>query len=241
MEDKNIGFVLKTIKYGESSLIVDFYSFKKGRISYITSVSKSKKGKIKRMLFQPMTLLELEIKEYKKGLPRITEGRIFEHLTSIPYHPVKSSITLFLAEFLAASIKEYEQNTPLFQFIFTSLLWLDKASSGFANFHLVFLIQLSRFVGIYPNTESYQEGAFFDLIEASFTNSKPLSHGSYLKEHEAKQIKTLERLNYNTMHLFKMGREDRRRILEVIIDFYTIHIPGFPELKSVEVLKELFD
>ena len=101
-------------------------------------------------------------------------------------------------------------------------------------------MRLSRFLGLYPNVDDYSTGCYFDLLNASFTPSIP-REGLYLKPDEASRIRLLLRMNYDTMHLFKMSRTERIRCLMVINDYYRLHLPDFPILKSLDVLKELFD
>ena len=106
---------------------------------------------------------------------------------------------------------------------------------------LDFLMRQSRCVGLYPNLEHYAEGDYFDLQAAWFTSLRPQTHSQYIGPQEAARLRRLMRMNYETMHLFGMSRTERARCLSVINDYYRLHLPDFPELRSLEVLKELFD
>lgn len=148
---------------------------------------------------------------------------------------------MFLSEFLCRALREETENRPLFAYLQHSVVWLDECRGGFANFHLVFLMRLSRFLGLYPNLEHYAEGDYFDLQAACFTSLRPQTHSHYIGPQEAARLRRLMRMNYETMHLFGMSRAERARCLSVINDYYRLHLPDFPELRSLEVLKELFD
>ena len=138
-------------------------------------------------------------------------------------------------------MKEEASNEPLFAYLMHSILWLDGCGERpFTNFHLVFLMRLSRFLGLYPNVDDYTSGCYFDMLNACFTPLMPKS-GAFLKPDEATRIRLLLRMNYETMHLFGMSRAERNRCLTVINDYYSLHLPDFPMLKSLDVLKELFD
>ena len=102
-------------------------------------------------------------------------------------------------------------------------------------------MRLSRFLGLYPNWENYHPGDYFDLQNACFTSLRPQRHSDYLLPEEAAKLTDLMRMNYKTMHLFAMNRAERARCLTFINDYYRLHLPDFPVLKSLEVLKELFD
>ena len=151
-----------------------------GRISFITRIPKTAKGKIKKQYFQPLTLLDLEF-DYRPrtSLQRIKEVRILRPYGSIPFDPVKSAILLFLSEFLYYVTRGEQQNAHLYNYICASMEWLDEAEHDYANFHLVFMMRLSRFIGFFPNLDAYQAGACFDLRNATFTASAPL-HSDYL-------------------------------------------------------------
>ena len=102
-------------------------------------------------------------------------------------------------------------------------------------------MRLSRFLGLYPNLEGYADGDWFDLRAACFTPLRPTGHGDCIAPVEAARIVRLMRMDYGTMRLFRLSREERARCLDVILTYYRLHLPDFPELKSVEVLRELFD
>lgn len=240
MDQQLEGIVLRTIKYNDRYLIADMYTNKLGRASFLVPKSSSKRAKVKSSLFQPLSLLSFIIQDRTKGsLYRITEVRVTTMFVDIPYDARKLSIAFFIADFLQKSLKEQEENRPLYSFLYHSLVWLDNSSAEFSNFHLVFLLRLTRFLGIYPHLEDYVPNAYFDLLAADFSLHKPL-HTSFISQQEAQFLLQLMRLNYRTMYLFKMTREQRNRALELVIDFYKIHLPELSTMKTMDVLKQLF-
>lgn len=242
MLQKTKGIVLRTLKYNDSSIIVDMYTELSGRTSFLVAVPRSRKAGVKSVLFQPLSFIELEA-DYRPNatLYRVKEAKSLHPFSSIPYDPYKSSIALFLAEFLYRAVREEAENKPLFAYLQHSVVWLDECRQGFANFHLVFLMRLSRFLGLYPNLDDYHPGDYFDLLNACFTSVRPRLHSSYVQPEEAGRLLRLMRMNYDTMHLFAMNRVERARCLTVINDYYRLHLPDFPVLKSLDVLRELFD
>ena len=255
--------VLHTLKYGESRIIVDMFTREAGRLSCIVSIPKTPHGRLKKQYFQPMTLLEVEMDIRQKAqLQKLRDARLLSPYTSIPFSPEKLALSLFVAEFLCYALRSEQQNTILFDYICDSVQWLDMASDGFANFHLTFLMRLSRFLGFYPNLEERgkriatphsqrekEEGGevremsetdfFFDLRESRFCTDAPV-HRDFLQPHDAEKIRLLMRMDFPTMHLFQLSRIDRNRITEVLLHYYRLHIPQFPEMKSLGVLQELF-
>ena len=240
MLTKTQAIVLHSLKYGETRLIVDMFTRSQGRQSFIVSIPKSVKGKIKKQLFQPLTLLEIEYDlRPKLQLQKLSDVRLASPFSSIPFDPNKLSISLFIAEFLYYALRSEQRNEPLFDYIVNSIQWLDAQTNRFANFHLVFLMRLSRFLGFYPNLDHYQAGDYFDLRESVFLPVPPV-HRDFLHPQEAEKIQLMMRMDFPTVHLFRMAHQERNRLLEVSLIYYRLHIPDFPELKSVSVLQELY-
>lgn len=232
--------MLGTVKYTDRMNIAQVYTLQLGTSSFLVPLQRARKSAVRQVLFQPLSLVELEADVRPTvSVHRIKEARAWHVMQTLPYDPYKSAIGLFLAEFLRYTLRQEDVNEPLFAYLVHSLRWLDACPGQFANFHLVFLMRLSRFVGLYPNLDDYVPGCVFDLRNACFLTTLP-GHGQYLRPEEAESLHALMRMNYDTMRFFAMNRRQRARCLEVICEYYRLHIPEFPELKSLDVLHELF-
>ena len=241
MDAKTQGIVLRSIKYGDHSLIVDMLIAEGERRSFVARVATGRKGAIRQLLFQPLSVLEVSYDDHAKGgLYRIRQAVMAVPFSTIPFDASKTAMALFLAEFLYYATRDEQDNVPLYLYVEQSLRWLDGAEGPCPNFHLVLMMRLTRFIGFFPNTEDYHEGDYFDLLNGSFRSGLP-HHANVVTAAEAAQINTLMRLQYETMHLFKMQRAERARCMDVILQYYRLHVPGFPELKSLDVLKATFD
>ncbi len=240
MNIKTRAIVLQTTKYGEAQLIVDFFTEELGRLSFILRIPKSVKSKNKRQLFQPLSLLNLEF-DYrpKPGLQKLKEASLAVPFVDLPFSPIKLALSLFISELLASVTKDEQTNLPLYKFIEDSILWLDDAKCNYSNFHIVFMVRLSFFLGFFPNLENGEQGDYFDLEDGCFVPYVP-THAHYLGKEDSLRMLGLLRLSYETMHLYTMSRLDRNRCVEVILEYFKIHVPGFPEMKSFPILKELF-
>jgi len=240
MLTKTQAIVLHSLKYGETRLIVDMFTRSFGRQSFIVSIPKSSKSKFKKQLFQPLTILEIEVDiRPKLQLQKLSDVRLAIPFASVPFHPHKLSISLFVAEFLYHALRSEQRNELLYDYVENSIEWLDGQDGYFANFHLVFLMRLSRFLGFYPNLEHYEAGDYFDLRESVFIPQPPV-HRDFLFPEEARKVQLMMRMDYPTMHLFRMSHQERNRLLEVLLTYYRLHLPDFPEMKSIGVLQELY-
>ena len=167
---KTEAIVLHAIKFGESRLIVDMFTREVGRTSFAVPIPKTSKGRLKKQYFQPMTLLEVECDiRQRDQLQKLKDARLLAAYASIPFSPEKLALSLFTAEFLCHALRAEQQNEPLFVYLYDSMQWLDMIETGFANFHLTFLIRMSRFLGFYPNLDDYVRGCIFDLRTATFS------------------------------------------------------------------------
>ena len=221
-------------------MIVDVFTRQYGRLSFIVSMPKTAKSKMKKQFFQPLSLLEIEADiRQKVQLQKLKDVRLASPFTSIPFHPHKLSMALFLAEFLYHALRSEQRNELLYDYVESSIQWLDGQDSQFANFHLVFLMRMSRFLGFYPNLDNYKAGDYFDLRESVFLPSPPV-HRDFLYPEEAEKVQLMMRMDFPTMHLFQMSHGERNRLLEVSLLYYRLHLPDFPEMKSITVLQELY-
>lgn len=236
--------VLRTVKYGDNSIIVDAYTESRGRMSFMTPFARGRRTNSGAAFWAQLSQVEFQVDIRPQGkLPKPQDVRFYNSYLDLPFSPLKSSIAMFIGEFLSAALRGEGENTPLYKYIETSLRWLDMSdpksqSSGIANFHLVFLMRLTLFLGIYPNLER-RTLPYFDLVAGEYCEHMP-AHSHVLKYEEAHVLPLLFRMDYSTMHVYHFNRLQRQRCIEVLLEYYRIHIPQFPQLKSLEVLAELF-
>ncbi len=239
MLHKTSGILLHTIKYSETSLIVKIISPDFGVKSYIVNGVRSKKSKFKAALFQPLALVDMVVSNTDTDkLQRISEINILYPYIDIPYNIIKSSIALFLNEILYKAIKEQHSNENLFEFIKNSLQLLDLDHENCSNFHVFFMIQLSRYLGFFPDGNYSDTTPVFDLQEGRFVNNLP-NHPHYLNMVQSSLIYEFIKVQYGTIHLLKIDRNHRKQLLQSLIIYYQLHIPSFGEIKSYEILEQV--
>lgn len=240
MLTKSKCIVLRCLKYDDKKIIVDLYTEVYGRITSAIKVSGTPKGRMKKLMFQPLTILNIEI-DYRQRtqMQRITDAQIAIPWTTLTTDPVKMTVGMFLSEMLYYVTRQEQQDEPLFSFIITSMQWLDATEGNVANFHIAFLIQLTLFLGFMPVMEDYERGQMFDMRTGEFISLTPL-HRDFLQSEDAERMHNLLRISYPTMHLFRMTRDERRRCLDIIIMYYRLHLPSIPEIKSLSIMQEIF-
>jgi len=237
---KTNAIVLYCLPYSDSAHIVHMYTEDFGRMTYMVHLSNNRQSVMKRAFFQPLSLLEIQA-DHKgsRQLQHIKEVRCLHPFMGIPFDIGKSTIALFLAEILYRSLRDTEKNPILFNYLLQSVQLLDLCDKGLANFHLVFLIKLTRYIGFYPNLEGQQPGWFFDLSGGVFVPTCP-SHNAWLNPTEATLFARLMQINFDNMAAYKFGHHQRVELLRQMLNYYRMHLTEFPAIKSLEVLEEVF-
>lgn len=230
--------VLSSLKYGDTSLIVKAFTESDGLKSYmLKGVLASKKGKLKPALFQPLTQLELTANHKNKGsLESIREAKVINSYVSLHNDIVKNSMVLFLAEMLSNSIQEEQEDRALYNYLEYSFNWLD-STNAIGNFHLLFLINLTKYLGFYPN-DSNTYGDYFDLLEGNFRttpNLNPLLEGdtTFL-------LKQFLGINFDALSAIQTTKQKRRELLNKVVLYFELHLQGFRKPKSLAVLHAVF-
>lgn len=241
MFESTRALVLNNIKYTDSASITNLYTEKYGRLPVLIRHSKSKKSISKKSILQPLFLLDVNVR-YKKNreiqqCKELVNNPIFH---DIPFNIIKSSIVLFLAEFLGKVLKEEEANPALFEFLSSSIQLFDKVESGVSNFHIVFLFELSKFLGFYPDKNYSTVNCFFNLRDGYYSKFKE-TDGISLDAQLSEQLFQVTNNGFQFLGKIKLSRSQRTNLLKSLITYYSYHLPGIGKIKSLEVLNQLFN
>lgn len=230
--------VISSIKYSDNSLIVRLYTKEVGLVSFLLKgVLKSKKGKLRTAYFQPLNQLSIIFShQQKRNLQLLKEAQVIHVYESIHTSIVKQSIVLFLSEVLTSAIQEEENNNLLYEYIENSLIWFD-SHEQISNFHLLFLLNLTKFLGFYPDvSQSHKKG--FHLREGFFTDDLQLKE--VIKGNEIFQFKKLLGINFDKIGYMNFSKTERQRLLQTLIRYFELHLGGFRIPKSLAVLETVF-
>lgn len=239
MLHKTRGIVLKAIRHTESSLICRIYTEKFGLQSYLIYGARKRKAKIPAAILQPLHLLDMVVYHKNSGaLQKVSEARQLPLFEGIPYDVEKQTIILFLAEILNKVIKLSEAEGPLFEFLYTMIVWFDGAKPPQRNFHLFFLLKLTQYLGIYP-------GLIFKEYDSRYRDTPYLAREpggrSLLKETSVnEQWERLLNANVSDLNALQFTTQSRRQLLNSIISYYEEHLGNIEPLKSQPVLESVW-
>jgi len=232
--------VLGTIKYGDNSLITNCYTLEHGLQSYLLKgvLSKGKKP-FSKSLFEPLTLLDLQAPKNKEGkIGYIKEAALLHPYFSIPFDLRKKALVFFLAEVLQQVIREEQQPNPhLFNFFIKRLLWLDQ-NYEIGLFHLKLMLDLTQFIGFYPNLNP-SDFPYFDLESVCMFFYK--KHTNVVEDPIKSLWIQLLGMNFDDIGKIKILKDQKSDFLKSIIAYYQLHLQQFKPPKSKDVLNEIFE
>ena len=234
--DKTRAIVIKAIRYGDNSLIVKLLTEQNGLQSFMIKGAFNKTAKIRAALFQPLTLLDIVSGNSHGELGYLKEANIEYAYKSIPFEINKNAIVLFTCELLFKSIQDSETDLELFGFIHNALTHLDAADSNYADFPLKFALELSRYLGFSPNTSGYKEGYIFDLEDGCFRHDG--GNSVYVIDNKTSEL--FYRLCCADIFddtALNLRNPERRQLLDNVISYYKLHVSGFNEINSTDILK----
>lgn len=232
-------FVIRSIKNGETSLIVSCYLEDIGYKTFIVKgVYGSKKSKFSKAHFFPLNIINLNYSYTEgKNLGFIKEVKTEKLYNSLHLDIQKSSVIIFLSEILNSIFKEETLvNKDLFNFLLNTLSWYDQVKSC-NNFHIKFLIELSRFIGFYPNINN-ENDSFFNLESGS--TSATQSMGTNISGNDLTLFKEFLGTEFEDLNSMNTKNQSRTQILNYIIDYYSLHLQMFKTPKSINVFAEIF-
>lgn len=242
MIEKIEGIVIDIIKHSERYNVVTLYTRSRGRVAFLSPVPKSKASRLKNARILPLACIRADVnfKGHRELqlLPSVAPLNVWH---SLYFSPVKSSLVFFLSEFLNNLLRYSPPDASLWDFLRASLAFLDEADdSKIANFHIAFLIRLLPFVGINPPVHNFRPGAVFDLEKADFLENPVFNRKNRLSPSDSAFLPLLDRINFRNQHLFRIDGSSRARILNLLLNYYSLHLPMPPTLKTLDILHTIF-
>lgn len=235
---KTSGIVLSCIKYGENCVIVNILTEEMGRQAYMVKLT----GQIRRTmlpLMQPLTIVDLEAYlNPHQTVQKIKEAHIAHPLVSIPFDPVKRAIAMFMTELVVKTLRSDEPDTNIYKFVHFAVETLDDGLPGIYNFHIFFMFKLARFLGFEPDM-SLVGYPVFDLQEGQYRSSLPI-HRHILTGDDLNLWSRMAELSIDSLASVPFSQSERQRLINLLEQYYILHIPTFNGLNSASVLHQLF-
>ena len=239
MQLKSRGIVIGSTRYGESSLIVKIFTEESGMLSFMINGARSPKSKLHASHFEILNLIEIAYTfRENKSLQRMTDVRLNGFLNGIRENEYKSASGWLIAELLTKSIREHEPNQELYLFAEQKISELNTFDFH-PEFHLIFMLKLSAYLGFEPVNNFSESQTVFDLMEGQFVNYTYLPSGNLLSAEDSKLLKLLLDSGENPKQNLLQNRGERQKILQALIRYFQFHLEGFGQLKSPEVLNSI--
>jgi len=240
MLEKTRGIILHQIKYTDSGIIAQLYTKKFGRQSFLIKGMRNKKAGKHNILFQPLFILDLEL-YYKtsRELQTLKEFSVSFAPYDIHSNIKKSCVAIFISEVLTSVLKEESPNEELFGYIEEFIKYFDNFKGNFANLHIAFLAGLSSYLGFEPGCREEINDSFFDMVNGKFVPVPPF-HGKYANEEISDILADFFAASYDSIGNILLTGKLRNEVLETLLSYYSLHLPGLRKMNSLKVLKEVF-
>jgi DNA repair protein RecO (recombination protein O) len=237
---KTPGIVLHSLKYSDTSLVATIYTKSHGRKSFLIQGVYRKQSKYPPTLFQPLTLLDLEISvSPRRELQRLKDAFISQPFHSLLFDHTKAAITLFLSEILYKTIREEEPNPPMFDFLDHSIQLFDVLEHGTSNFHLWFMVHFTKYLGFFPVNNYSLGNCVFDPANGRFYEPA-LKNPSQTELTTAKLLHELMKITPPDLEKLLLNHTTRNKFVEILIEYYQMHLGGIGQIKSLQVLQGVF-
>ena len=245
MVERIEGIITDIIKHSDRHNVVTLYTRQYGRMAFLIPVGTSKTGRLRNALVSLMAVISADVNiRHGKDLYTLRQVAPVKTWHGIYANPVKISLLFFIAEFCNKLIRQYPSDRILWEYLIDSLAKLDSIPTNrLANFHICFLIRLLSLTGIFPAVTGYEPGMHFDMLAAEMIDS---NHPSFkmrkglLNEWESSLIPTFAKINFQNMHLFRFTKTERERLLDRILEYYSLHLPIGKDYKTLSVLHDIF-
>lgn len=240
MLEKTSGIILHQLKYTDSGIVTQIYTRKFGRQSFLIRGIRNKKAGKHNIHFQPLSILDL-VMYYKesRGMQTIKDFSVAYTPVDIHNNIKKSSIAIFLGEVLNSVLMEESPHEEMFDYIKSAVLYFDNCKERFANFHIAFLAGLCSYLGIEPGKRQNDEKIFFDMMNGHFVTVPPV-HGNYIGKDNSDILAEFFSSTWDKMDEIVLSGSKRNEVLDSILKYYSIHLPGLKKIKSLEILKDVF-
>jgi len=240
MLKKTRGIVLHTTKYGDSSLVVHCYTAQSGRQTFMVKGVRKSRKQNRSNLFQPLFILDFEVyHKDSREIQLVKEVTRAFPLNSLPFDITKSTQAIFMAEVLYRAVREEEPNPVLAEFLIHTILYLDAMEEASADFHILFLFQLSRHLGFYPQNNFGGDRLYFNLASGRFkANFEDPEHD--LTEGVSELWNRYMRSDIQSVKLEGFNGSQRKLTLDNLVRFYKFHVTGMGDIRSLEILHASF-
>lgn len=240
MTEKITGILLDITRHSDRLSIVTLYTRNRGRLSFLSPIGTGKAGRLRQSRLQPLAVIEADINfKPTAELQRLGAFSLHEVWSELYFDPMKRLIGLFLSEFLNRFLRATMPDEQIWDYILDSLRLFDRMKRGTADFHITFLASLLPFAGIQPDGNDYHPGYLFDMQSGTFGSSLP-PHKDYLAGDEARFAAILSRINFVNVRALHLNGRQRSEILDKLLHYYAIHFPGLSNIRSLDVIHDIF-
>lgn len=238
MEIRSRCIALRTVRYKDNKSIVTCLVREAGRMAFIVPDGKSREAVRRRAIMMPGSEFECVI-DFRENRSLHSMKDIRPRRALIVDNPAKMPVLFFVCDLLNSLLRDAQKDQLLYDYIDSTIdSMLSSRSVG--NSTMAFMIGLMRFMGVMPDLGTWRRGRVLDMRSGVFVDSPPLN-SRWLSVEESAVAARLLRINMSNMRFFRFTRQQRRQVLDLLVDYYSMHFGTTASLKSLDVVRTLFD
>lgn len=237
--------VLHTTPFSETSVIAQVFTRQLGLKTYISKGARGGRGKGRTALLQPMRQLDMVVYDTpKKDINHIKEMQMSHPANGNTISTLRTSLLFFMNEVLYKTLRADEPNQPLFDYVDKAISDLDNGQPD-AAFPIQYLLMVARYLGIEPYDNYSMHERVFNMNEGRFQSSPSMV---YLSEHPQARFFNVEQSQHLHQYLSALhsnepmptlSLQQRRGLIDYLLDYYQAHLPSFKNFQSHHVLHEV--
>lgn len=235
------GIVIGLVRHNDKNNVVTLFTRERGRIALLSPPGGgSKSSRMRNARLMTLSVIEADV-DFKGSRTLQKLGQFTPHTVwhTIYFDPVKSAVAMFVAEFLNRYLQDAAPDEALWNFVYASIRLLDSMDQGVANFHIWFLVRFLEPAGISPDLSNYQNGDRFSMRQGVLVPAESYEKDA-LDSSQTAFLRKLMRISSVNMHRFRFSGVQRREVLGQLLKYYAHHYPGMMNMKSLDILAEVF-
>lgn len=246
MITKTEAIVLRTVDYGESSLIVTLFTRKAGLISVIAKGAKRLKSKFSSYLVSGQVLEVVFYYRPSRSIQTLSDVSFIEKLEALRVDVEKMALAITSMELLKQVIHENEVNESLFDFIVRLLKWINERPDVSRKYFPYIQTRILHYIGIGLQTDELLETkspvrGYMNIESGTLSNTADEAYSISLTENQflflrgillEKKISNFEK---------KITNSELSGLIEYLDKYIRYHLGGVTPRSSDNIFDQILN
>ncbi len=245
MTQKTRAIILRTVQYGDTSLIVTAYTEIFGVQAYmVKGIRSGGKQSAKFAYYKPACLLHIEVYHNpQKQINFIKETNWDIINTATSTEVIRNLCASWCVHQVLQCIKEPEANQDIFQFLHDSFIDIEqKPIAIVANIPGWFTLRFCKYLGLQMQGNYTFDTPLLDLQEGRFMSNDSKEIIWPVIGADAEILSAWNKIDDTAvLSKFTINRQQRYQLLAHIQQYMQLHVPGYKSDGLLNILQDILD